>query len=148
MTVNALDNPLEPVELGASIFIKLNHILWNATQEFGLPTKKPGAGEGGLLAVWDGDRIVYQQDETSWGWWNLAKLFWKYGMAPYRTQKLMKSTIGKFTNLYKAPFFPFRSLTQRAFELELAQITGQTGEQFLTENKVCSVILPRVVGLC
>ncbi len=64
-------------------------------------------------------KFVYQLDNSSSSWWNYAKLFWKYGTAPYRTQKLMQAVIAKFLNLYKAPYFPFRSLTTRAYELEL-----------------------------
>ncbi len=135
-TVNAYGGHRYPVELGASIFIKLNHILWNATRDFNLTLEDPDLDEAGILAVWDGDKFVYQQDYTSWSWWNFAKLFWKYGMAPYRTQKLMRTTIAKFLELYEAPFFPFRSLTTRAFELGLTYTTGLTGEQFLAQNKV------------
>ncbi len=136
LTVNAYDSTFERVELGASIFIKLNHIMWNATQTFNLTLQEPDLDESGVLAVWDGDKFVYQQDYKSWSWWNYTKLFWKYGMAPYRTNKLMQAIIGKFLNLYQAPYFPFRSLTTRAYELELTYVTGQTGEQFLAQNRV------------
>ena len=61
------DNPLEPVELGASIFVDVNHILYNATRTFGLPLKDPGSDEDGILGIWDGERFVYQQDSRSWG---------------------------------------------------------------------------------
>jgi len=89
-----------------------------------------------MLAVWDGDRFKFQQSYQSWNWWNLAKLFWKYGLAPYRTQKLVDQMVATFLNLYKEPHFPFRSLTTAAFDLDLTSLTGQTGEQFLSENKV------------
>ncbi|KAL8864359.1 MAG: hypothetical protein Q9174_007383, partial [Haloplaca sp. 1 TL-2023] len=36
-TVNAYHDPTQPVELGASIFVKLNHNLVNAAEEFALP---------------------------------------------------------------------------------------------------------------
>lgn len=136
LTVNVYDNPIEPVELGASIFVKINHILWDATKEFNLATQDPGTDEKGLLGIWNGDEFVYQQDSESWEWWSLAKLFWKYGMAPYYTRNLMRETTGAFLKLYEEPYFPFRSLTTRVYELGLAKITGQTGEQFLTEKKV------------
>src|SRR5262249_41650272 len=70
LTVNVFDDPNEPVELGASIFVKLNTILFNATQEFELPVKEPGPVGPGLLGVWDGKEFVYTQDENSWSWWN------------------------------------------------------------------------------
>ncbi|KXJ90170.1 prenylcysteine oxidase [Microdochium bolleyi] len=136
LTVNAFDDPLQPVELGASIFVEVNHILWNATDTFNLTRVDPGADEPGTLAVWDGYHFVYEQDSNSWGWWNLAKLFWKYGTAPYYTDKLVTEVVNTFLQLYERPHFPFRSLSARAFELGLTKITGLTAEQFLTENKL------------
>ncbi|EFX03369.1 prenylcysteine oxidoreductase [Grosmannia clavigera kw1407] len=136
LTVNAYDDPDQRVELGASIFVEINQILWNATEKFGLSLDPPVGEIDGVLGIWDGDRFVYTQDETSSNWWNLAKLFWKYGLAPYRANNLMQATVSKFLSLYTAPYFPFRSLSARAFELELAQVTSQTGAQFLEQNKI------------
>ncbi|KAI5921921.1 hypothetical protein F4810DRAFT_307853 [Camillea tinctor] len=136
LTVDVYDNPLEPVELGASIFVEVNHILYNATRDFGLPLKDPGSDEDGILGIWDGERFVYQQDSRSWGWWNIAKLLWQYGSSPYYTRRLVQETVATFLKLYEAPQFPFRSLSTRAYELGLVKVTGLTGEQFLTENKL------------
>ncbi|KAI0381324.1 Prenylcysteine oxidase [Hypomontagnella monticulosa] len=136
LTVNVHGDPLSPVELGASIFVEVNHILFNATEEFNLPVTDPGTDEKGLLGVWDGETFVYTQDSESWGWWNLAKLLWKYGSAPYYTHRLVQDTIRTFLKLYEAPHFPFRSLSTKAFDLGLVKITGVTGQQFLAENKL------------
>ncbi|KAI1080946.1 Prenylcysteine oxidase [Whalleya microplaca] len=136
LTVDVYDSPGQPVELGASIFVEVNRILYNATQEFNLTFTDPGADENGILGIWDGERFVYQQDSESWGWWNLAKLLWKYGTAPYYTRKLVQDTVATFLQLYEAPYFPFRSLSTRAFELGLAKITGVTGQQFLAANQL------------
>ncbi|KAI1377821.1 prenylcysteine oxidase [Hypoxylon crocopeplum] len=136
LTVDVYDDPLSPVELGASIFVAVNHILYNATREFNLPLADPGSDEEGLLGVWDGKRFVYLQDSGSWGWWNLAKLFWKYGTAPYYINRLVQDTVSTFLKLYEAPYFPFRSLSTRAFELGLVKITGLTGQQLLAQNQL------------
>lgn len=48
----------------------------------------------------------------------------------------MKSTVGKFQKLYETPFFPFRSLSDRALDLELIAVTSITGEQLLKANDV------------
>ncbi|KAI1861499.1 hypothetical protein JX265_009466 [Neoarthrinium moseri] len=148
LTVNAYDDVAQPVELGASIFVDVNHILCNATRDFNLPVISPGADEAGLLGIWDGDKFVYQQDSESWEWWSLAKLFWKYGTAPYYTRKLVHETVATFLKLYQEPYFPFRSLTTRAYELGLAKITGVTGQQFLAQNKAsCSIYPTRAASL-
>ncbi|OBR16213.1 Prenylcysteine oxidase [Colletotrichum higginsianum IMI 349063] len=136
LTVEAYNNPLEPVELGASIFIEANHIMYNASLNFGLPLKEPESGSDGFLGIWDGEKFVFTQDDSSWEWWNLAKLFWKYGTAPYKAQKLVQSTVSTFLQLYEKPHFPFRSLTQRVFELDLLKATSVTGEQFLVNNDI------------
>ncbi|KAI1429109.1 prenylcysteine oxidase [Xylaria sp. FL1777] len=136
LTVNVYNDPIEPIELGASIFVDVNYILSNATRDFGLTVKDPGIKEDGLLGVWDGESFVYTQDSNSWDWVNLARLFWKYGTAPYYTHKLVQSTITTFLKLYEEPFFPFRSLSTRAFQLGLVKITGMTGRQFLAANNL------------
>lgn len=136
LTVNAFGDPDQRVELGASIFVEINQILWNATKEFGLSLLPPGGEFDGVLGIWDGDKFVYTQDESASGWWNLAKLFWKYGLAPYRANSLVQATVNKFLSLYEAPYFPFRSLSTRAYELELVYITSQTGSQFLEQKNV------------
>ncbi|KAL0939724.1 prenylcysteine oxidase [Colletotrichum truncatum] len=145
LTVEAYDNPLEQVELGASIFIEANHILYNASHRFGLPLKEPESGSDGFLGIWDGEKFVYTQDDSSWQWWNLAKLFWKYGLAPYKAQKLVQSTVDTFLKLYEAPHFPFRSLTQRAFELDLLKATSVTGEQFLANNEIGELFSQHII---
>ncbi|KAF9872835.1 prenylcysteine oxidase [Colletotrichum karsti] len=145
LTVEAYGNPLEQVELGASIFIEANHILFNASQRFGLPLKEPESGTDGFLGIWDGEQFVYTQDDNSWEWWNLAKLFWKYGLAPYKAQKLVQSTVATFLQLYEAPHFPFRSLTQRAFELDLLKATSVTGDQFLANNEIGELFSQHII---
>jgi prenylcysteine oxidase / farnesylcysteine lyase len=141
-TVNAYADPLEPIELGASIFVEVNTILKNATIEFGLNTQphRPTGDEPELLGIWNGEKFVYVQKEGGWAWWDTAKLLWKYGLAPIRTQHLMQSTVAKFMKLYEPPYFPFRSLSDRALDLGLISITGVTGNQLLTENNVRSPI--------
>ncbi|KAF6828570.1 prenylcysteine oxidase [Colletotrichum plurivorum] len=145
LTVDAYNNPLEPVELGASIFIEANHILYNASRRFGLPLKEPESGSDGFLGIWDGEKFVYTQDDSSWEWWNLAKLFWKYGLAPYKAQKLVQSTVATFLQLYEAPHFPFRSLTQRTFELDLLKATSVTGDQFLANNDIGELFSQHII---
>src|SRR5690606_2903541 len=58
----------------------------------------------------------------------------RYGLAPFRSERLMKATVSKFLNMYDAPTFPYRSLTEVADKLGLLEVTGLTGDQFLAKN--------------
>jgi prenylcysteine oxidase / farnesylcysteine lyase len=135
-TVNAYGNPLERVELGASIFVDVNTILKNSSEKFGLRTKDSETEYDELLGIWDGEKFVFTQKDSGWQWWDITKLLWKYGLAPIRTQRLMKSTVSKFRKLYDPPFFPFKSLSDRALDLDLTSVTSLTGEQYLKNNSV------------
>ncbi|KAI5855313.1 Prenylcysteine lyase-domain-containing protein [Tricharina praecox] len=140
-TVNAYDDPSLPIELGASIFVSINHNLVNAAAEFGLsvssvsnapPTKEAAAD---VLGVYDGTDFVFTFPEGSW--WTLAKLFYKYGpTSPYRTKKLTDAVVGKFLAMYQAPLFPFRSLSSAVEAAGLLPAVGTTGEQFLQQNGI------------
>ncbi|KAF8423867.1 Prenylcysteine lyase-domain-containing protein [Tirmania nivea] len=137
-TVNVYNNPDEVVELGASIFVEVNESLFNATKEFGLNYSDSYVSRRvskDALGVYDGQNFIFRQpyDTT---WWNNLAILWKYGLTPIRTKQLMKQTIGKFLQLYRAPFFPFSSLTEAAQKANLLQATAHTGEQFLNINGV------------
>lgn len=61
------------MELGASIFVEVNTILKNATDQFGLKPKGSESEHVETLGIWNGKEFVYTQKGDSW--WNLAKLF-------------------------------------------------------------------------
>lgn len=138
LTVHAHDNPQDPIELGASIFVEANRILHSAVADFNLSFASADGVNGGL-GVWDGERFRFRQAGSTWWWWGYARLFWKYGLAPYHTQRLVRGVVATFLEMYGSPHFPFRSLTQKAEELELTRLTGMTGNQFLRESGVSSL---------
>lgn len=140
-TVNIYDNPLEPVELGASIFVKVNRNLVDAVDEFGLSLADDDGEEPDdaptVLGIWNGEEFVFTQSDDGSSWLNLAKIIWRYGlMNVYRNQALMRKTVGTFLKMYEKPYFPFQSLSQTAFDLGLTDITTTTGSQFLKQNGV------------
>ncbi|KAI4722727.1 putative prenylcysteine lyase [Aureobasidium sp. EXF-10727] len=136
-TVGVYGDEQNPVELGASIFVEVNHNLVDAAKEFNLSTSgiREVSTEGPVLGIWNGREFVYTQSSGG-SWWDTAKLFWKYGLAPLKTVKLMKSTVGKFLKMYEEPYFPWKSLSQVAYELGLTTATASTGEQFLDQNGI------------
>lgn len=108
--------------------------MYNATERFQLPVSEPQRLEkGDITAIWDGVKFVYQSEEGSSQWWDLAKLFWKYGLSPYKAKKIVDGMLEQFLQLYEPPYFPFKSLTQRAQELGMTELTGITGEQGLAQ---------------
>ncbi|KAF7593420.1 hypothetical protein BBP40_011522 [Aspergillus hancockii] len=137
-TVNVLDHPAYPVELGASIFVKVNYNLMNASRDLGLLVDsadyaRPKESDDNI-GIWDGKQFVFVLQNSSW--WNIAKLLWRYGWAPIRTQNLMKSTVNKFLKLYEEPIFPFRSLTAAATAVGLLDSTATPGNVFIGENNI------------
>lgn len=121
--------------MGASIFVEVNKNLVSAASEFGLATK--GAEKNELpktLGVYDGLHWVFTGSES--GWWTVGKLLWKYGLAPIRTQNLMKQTVGNFLKMYEEPYFPFRDLSQTAYDLGLTEATAATGDEFLRRHSI------------
>ncbi|KAL8674292.1 MAG: hypothetical protein Q9168_001285 [Polycauliona sp. 1 TL-2023] len=140
-TVNVHDDPRHPVELGASVFVPINHNLVHATKRFHLHvrgragTSKLDHGTE-ILGIWDGQEFVFTQSDASNQYWNLAKLLWKYGISPIRTQRLVKKTVGSFLKIYEAPYFPFKSITETAADLDLLSATTVKGQQFLEANGI------------
>jgi prenylcysteine oxidase/farnesylcysteine lyase len=133
LTVSVYGEPSMPLELGGSVFVAVNSIIYGAVKEFGLPLRD---FDEGVMAVWDGQSFVYEEDDDSSWWWNIGRLMWKYGISPYRTYNLVKSTVATFLRMYEPPFFPFRSLSQVALDLRLDQFTTVTGEQLLKANGI------------
>ncbi|KAF2177414.1 Prenylcysteine oxidase [Zopfia rhizophila CBS 207.26] len=146
-TVNAWSDPNTPIELGASIFVEVNHILVSAARDFNLSTSshsRPHVSGQPELGIWNGEEFILTTGAEN-GWWDKAKLLWRYGWAPIKTNSLMKDTVGKFLKMYEEPIFPFKSLSDTAEELGLTEITASTGEQFLKEKGVGELFAREVV---
>jgi prenylcysteine oxidase/farnesylcysteine lyase len=147
-TVHAYNDSVLPIELGASIFVPINKILVDAVEAFNLSTSAFGTTSdkipGAALGIWDGKKFVFIA-ENEGGWWDTAKLFYKYGLSPLRTVNLMKAVVGKFLKMYEEPVFPFSSLTQAAQDVGLLAVTSATGEAFLRENSISSSFAREIV---
>lgn len=142
------DDAKHPIELGASIFVQVNHNLVNATRDLGLSMntanyKRPREAADSI-GIWDGKQFVFTLKD-SYSWWNLGRLFWRYGLAPLRTQNLMKKIVGKFLRLYEEPFFPFRSLSEATALVELLEATSSTGDEFLSKNQISSQFAREII---
>ena len=140
MTVNIFDDPQLPLELGGSVFVEANRILLSTAKKLALPIS--GADQrrpmeaSDTLGVWNGEKFVFTQSEGSYFIWNLAKLLWKYGLAPVRAQRLMKSSFNKFLRMYEEPHFPFKSLSETAGTLGLTALTSTPGSALFKANNI------------
>ncbi|KAF2018411.1 Prenylcysteine oxidase [Aaosphaeria arxii CBS 175.79] len=144
-TVPAWNLATKPVELGGSIFVSVNQILVEAAQRFDLSTSgldSEDEDDGGVkpagtpeLGIWNGREFVVTTNAED-GWWDKAKLLWRYGLAPIKTNRLMKDTVGKFLRIYDEPLFPWESLSDVAEEVGLTTVTSHTGEQFLKASGI------------
>ncbi|KAG9063965.1 hypothetical protein KI688_004079 [Linnemannia hyalina] len=86
------------IEVGASIFVKVNHHLADSTEEFGLKVKKL---DDELLAIWDGDKFLFT--ESSWKFWSILKGLARWGIAPIKLNRLLKTTLDNLLSFYTSP---------------------------------------------
>ncbi|KAJ5294100.1 hypothetical protein N7508_008921 [Penicillium antarcticum] len=147
-TVNVFGDPAYPIELGASIFVQVNYNLVNASRDLGLTVRsadyaRPQEADESI-GIWDGSQFVFSLKNT-YKWWNLGRLFWRYGLAPLRTQNLVKKIVGQFLRLYEEPLFPFNSLSGAAIAAELLNATASSGAAFLHANDVGSLFAREII---
>ncbi|QIX00580.1 hypothetical protein AMS68_006097 [Peltaster fructicola] len=140
-TINAYDDPGYPLELGASIFVKVNHILVDAARTFNLTTSSFATAQiagdrAPSLGIWDGNKFVITLSSSGATWWDTAKFLLRYGLAPIRTMRLMRTTVGKFLTMYDEPIFPFTSLTEAADNVDLLGVTSIPGTRYLFDNGI------------
>jgi prenylcysteine oxidase/farnesylcysteine lyase len=142
-TVDVFGNLSQPVELGASIFVSVNHNLVDAVNTFGLSINDDDDDddkESQVLGIWNGEQFVYTQELAGgrWSsWWSTARLIYRYGvLEPYRARNLMRDTVARFLRMYDQPVFPFESLTGAIEAVGLSEVTGALGVDHLKKNGV------------
>lgn len=103
------------VELGGSIFIKNNRILYNAVREFGLETEDRGVSGkynkvfNGTIGVWNGtDFVIELQGGWVGGIKTLGKILWRYGVSGWRANRELKTVVSKFLEGFYERDFPFK----------------------------------------
>ncbi len=90
------------------------------------------------MAIYDGERFVFTEGR-GWGWWDLGKLFWKYGRAPLRVRALVKTTVQSFLDIYGqsfASFGPFESWGELARAVNLSHPAALTGADYFRSKEV------------
>ncbi|KAF9571756.1 hypothetical protein EC968_000202 [Mortierella alpina] len=127
------------VEMGASIFVKVNHHLVDASKEFGLKTK-PLDNE--LVAIWDGKQFVFE--ESQWKFWSILKGLRRWSLAPIKLHRLLKKTVGDLLEFYKSPE-AFDSIADFARRFSLQKAAAVRSNDFLRDAGIGDLYLQEVV---
>ncbi|KAL0066558.1 hypothetical protein AAF712_006361 [Marasmius tenuissimus] len=143
ITVQPYDNPdLDPVELGASIFVRANKNLWRAAQEFNL-TLNNFKDEDGETGFWDGEKLYLTVGSS---WWDTLKMLWRYGVnAPRRTQALVKTMINDYLSLYSSDTPKWDDIASLAKTLGFLDMTGSTAADYFQSNGVSAQFVNEVI---
>jgi prenylcysteine oxidase/farnesylcysteine lyase len=147
------DERYPAIEVGASIFADVNKNLQRASKEFNLST---GAklGEDGITGIWDGQQFLVEGLDN--GWWNSAKMFWRYGYAPVTTQKLVRSLVDSFLMLYDPSWmhrrgtdddsgFPWSSIERLSTSLHLNDLASQNAGDYFYGKGVSKLFVEEVI---
>ncbi|TFK79186.1 FAD/NAD(P)-binding domain-containing protein, partial [Polyporus arcularius HHB13444] len=138
-TVQPYNDPsLEPTELGGSVFVPPNKLIWRATEEYGFE-RFPFENSDDVMGVWDGSQFVVTVGGNYWysSWWSKLKIVWKYGInAPTRTQAAVDGMVNTILKLYRADSPRFRNISSLASELGWTNVAGQTSLEYLRSSKV------------
>ncbi|KAL1939239.1 hypothetical protein VTO73DRAFT_10042 [Trametes versicolor] len=129
------DENLEAVELGASIFVKVNKNLWRAVDEFGLERVDFERDDDGddTMGIWDGHEFALTTSGGSFfsDWLNKIKIIWRYGYkAPSKTQELVATMVGIFQGLYSSESPRWSNITSVVSDLGWSDVTAQTTSEY------------------
>ncbi|ANB15495.1 prenylcysteine lyase, putative [Sugiyamaella lignohabitans] len=125
----------ESYELGGSIFVTVNSLLIEGAEQFNLNISTPEEPEGNnsTVSVWDGQELIYDFPR-GWSWWKGILFLKDFGLSPLYATYYMRTTIGKFLQLYEEPLFPWSSLTTVVDEVGLTELIGTDSRTWLNKN--------------
>ncbi|KAF9401629.1 hypothetical protein BGX21_001096, partial [Mortierella sp. AD011] len=83
------------IEVGASIFVKANHNLVDASKKFGLKVKQL---DDEMLAIWNGNEFIFE--ESSWKFVSIIKGLRRWGLSPIKSPEAFH-TISDFAQRFK-----------------------------------------------
>ncbi|PFH54745.1 hypothetical protein AMATHDRAFT_72501 [Amanita thiersii Skay4041] len=138
------DTTLPPLELGASIFVKANRNLWRATDEFNLTRRDFRAedDDNSEMGIWDGERILVTVSD---GWFDMVKLFWRYGFSPKKMQSIVDKMIERILVLYGHKPPQWDTVSYLSEVLGWTSLTGNTTEKFLSSQGISDAFAQEIV---
>lgn len=102
------------IELGASFFIKENKNLINLARFYRVDWKSADDEEKETMGLWDGEKFLWET--SKYKYWTLAKLFWRYGKAPFNVKSDVDEWVKQFSNIYSnvsKPFDDYKEFMER-----------------------------------
>ncbi|KAI0777409.1 FAD/NAD(P)-binding domain-containing protein [Trametes elegans] len=133
------DESLEPVELGASIFVAANKNLQRAAKEFALDLVDFEDNANDVTGIWDGDVFVLTVGGNSvWsGWLDKIKLLWRYGyQAPTKTQAIVSTMLERFATLYDSTGPRWSNISSVVSELGWDEVTARSTSEYLDSQGI------------
>ncbi|VDC01974.1 unnamed protein product [Peniophora sp. CBMAI 1063] len=145
------DMTLEPVELGASIFVAVNKNMMRASDEFNLTRINFAADDNEQMGIWDGKEFLFTQGTRGNGyfgsWFDTLKVFWRYGYSsPVKAQNIVKALTSRFTDLYLPTPPRWTNITSVVTELGWADQVMLTGEEYFSSQGVGEKFIHELIG--
>ncbi|KAI8822207.1 Prenylcysteine lyase-domain-containing protein [Fimicolochytrium jonesii] len=133
------------VELGASIFLKENQILYNATREFNLTFEAERSVRGGRppWGVWAGDGFAFQASKSSSA--TLARMFWRYGLAPVKTARLARKAADDFAHGAYGTTTDIKRVQDLVRSWGLAEVVGEPADKFFKERDIKELFTDEII---
>lgn len=132
---------LEPVELGASVYVQANKNMWRATDEFNLTRfdfEDDGADDD-AVGIWDGETFPFTMNGGGrfGGWLDTARLIWRYGWtSPMRARNIVGDMIKSIVTLYKKDTPVWSDYAQLATNLKWSSILSRTTAEYFEVSGV------------
>ncbi|KAF7986244.1 hypothetical protein HWV62_38711 [Athelia sp. TMB] len=127
---------LAPIELGASIFVKVNKNLWRASEEFDLE-RVDFTREEAQMGIWDGEQFLLTTGSRFGDWWDTLKVLWRYGYTgPTRTQKIVNEIVAQFVTLYTRGSPKWANMSNLATSFGWSDIIAQSTAGYLDSQGI------------
>ncbi|KAL0950719.1 hypothetical protein HGRIS_007495 [Hohenbuehelia grisea] len=121
------DRSLQPLELGASLFVEINKNLWRASEEFNL-TRRPFREDQPVLGIWDGSEVLLALEGNEQ---DGAKVVGRYGLASIqKADGLITAVVDKFLTLYSRRFPTWDTIFRLANRLGWVELISQTTDKY------------------
>jgi len=144
------------IEVGGSIFVKVNYKMEELIQEFKLKKvrrdetwKRENDAKGkyidGQFGIFDGNQYLFKA--SSWSLLTFLKILYRYGLSPFSVQSIVNETLDKFMKLYENDFGSFESINELFEKLNLLNETQITLNDYLASKGVAQIYIDEIASV-